>query len=123
MRCNTIGSGLECGLGTGSTSGMGGEFNRRRNTTRRSSPAWRWSNSSIESQDLRHRSRSSRAQATSATQWPLFQRSQNSAFCFGMNHVHACPSICIPFQRARLEGRVLRRSLESAVISRHHACN
>jgi hypothetical protein len=41
------------------------------NTARRSSPVWRWSNSSIESQDLRHRFRSSSARATSATHWPL----------------------------------------------------
>jgi hypothetical protein len=47
------------------------------------------SNSSIESQDLRHRFRSSSARATSATHWPLFQRSQSSAFCFGVNHVRA----------------------------------
>jgi hypothetical protein len=63
---------------------------------------WRWSNSSIESQYLRHRSRSSRSRTTSATHWPLFQRSQGSVFSFGVNHARACPSICIPFQRARL---------------------
>jgi hypothetical protein len=28
-----------------------------------------------------------------------------SALCFGVNHVRACPSICISFQRARLEGK------------------
>jgi hypothetical protein len=64
----------------------------RRNTARRSSPAWCRSNSSIELQDLRHRSRSAIARATSAAQWSLFQRSQSSAFCFGVNHVRACLS-------------------------------
>jgi hypothetical protein len=35
---------------------------------------------------------------------PLFQRSQSSAFCFGVNHVRAFPSIRIPPHLARLEG-------------------
>src|SRR6266571_2573870 len=48
---------------------------------------------------------SSSARATSATHWPLFQRSQSSAFCFGVNHVRAYPSICTSFQRTRLEGK------------------
>jgi hypothetical protein len=29
--------------------------------------------------------------------WPLFQRSQSSAFSFSVTHVRACPSKCIPF--------------------------
>jgi hypothetical protein len=28
--------------------------------------------------------------------WPLFQRSQSSAFSFSVTHVRACPSKCIP---------------------------
>ncbi len=56
-----------------------------------------------------------------AIYWRLFQRSQGSALSFGVNHVRACPSICMPFQRARLECGVLRRPVESAAKSRHSA--
>ena len=62
---------------------------------------------------FRHRPRSSSIRATYAAHWPHFQRSQSSA-CFRANHVRACPSICMPFQRVRSEARVLRRSVESA---------
>ena len=76
---------------------------------------------SIESQDLRHRSRSSGARTTSATQWPLFQRSQSSAFCFGVNHVRPCPSYAYRSNVLDQKERVLRRPVESAGVKRSFA--
>jgi len=57
----------------------------------------------------RHCSCSS-ARATSATHWPLFQHSQSSALCFGVNHrwSRLCASwrvrlqLNLPFTRQRL---------------------
>ena len=57
--------------------------------------------------------RLSSARAMSATHWPLLQRSQSSALCFGVNQVRA--SICIPPHLARLEG--VASTIEPTVIS------